>query len=139
MDESNVDDPAPTLGLHYRPGIFGQQEGPSEHQGDHVFPSLLGEGLEGLDVLVAGVVHQDVDGSVGFQGSIDEQPAASLLAQISLDGKTSHTARCITPSFRLDITNHYLGAAGSQMLGNSQARAAGATGHNRGAAAQRIV
>lgn len=85
MHTGNVDDPSPPSLLHLGQGVSCSVEGRAEIERDDLFPNVLGELLDGADVLHAGIVDQDVDLPEVGNRLLDEVLGVAGLGEIGED------------------------------------------------------
>ena len=130
VDGAHVDNTTPALFLHVGPAIAGQQEGCRQHQADDEVPLILGELLDGADMLNTRHIGQNIHAAALRYGEIHQLATVLALCQIAHKGNTADFTGSLGKQGLINVGHHHLCAFFAQRLCNSIADTAGGTGNN---------
>ena len=130
MNGVQVDDAAPTLFLHGRPGVLGQQERRGQHQGNHEIPTIFREVLYRSYVLDTRYVDEDICLSILLQRKVHQRAAAFSLAQISWEAVSSDSLGSLAEQSLVDVSHDDMSAFLYKHLRRCESDTAGSACYN---------
>ena len=119
----HIDDPPPSALRHSGQQALRKEERSGEHNAEHPLPLLVGELLDGRDVLNARVVDEDVRAAVVAEGLLGERASLVGVGEVGANERPADGVGDLAPGVA-GVVDDDARALGGEAFGDSFADAA---------------